>query len=105
MPFARTLALLASIAVGGGCAGGPGLSPSGGAGPQAENELDGLDCGRITGRMQIRILSLRNESRRSTPSALSRGFSDATSSVGLSKSGSVDPGSRKSARIGGAETL
>lgn len=80
-----------------GCAAGPQLGSA--EQVSAGQQLEELDCGRITGRMQVRILSLRSEGLRTQPSALSRGLNTATTAVGLSEGLGVDPGTRQAREL------
>lgn len=78
-----------------GCAGtsGPGLEPAAQAGAQEPE----TDCGRITGRVQIRILSLRNSGRLSQTTSVSKGVNSVTSMVGMSE-GNLEGSSARQAR-------
>lgn len=76
---ALTLILAASVS---GCVGTstPGLDSA--------SQLNGAGeetCGRIIGRMQVRILSLRSENKRSQPTSLAKQFESLGSSFGGSK--------------------
>lgn len=80
-----------------GCAGttGPGLE----AAAQAGAEQPETDCGRITGRVQIRILSLRSSGMRSQTTSLSRGLNSVTSAVGMSEGQVEAPDSRQAREL------
>lgn len=87
-------AIVAGVALS-GCAGAPG--PSLEAAQQAGADQPETDCGRLTGRVQIRILSLRNSAGLSKTTSLSRGVSSLTSTVGMSE-GKVEAADARQAR-------
>lgn len=75
--------LFAGIAGLAGCAG---AGPSGGEGllPQGYTlsaEEQALDCRRLTGRIQVRLLAVRGESYKVQPSAASQSMRSATSAA------------------------
>jgi len=80
-----------------GCAGtaGPGLEPA----AQAGAEQPETDCGRITGRVQIRILSLRSSGARSQTTSISRGLNSVTSTIGMSEGQIEAPDARQAREI------
>jgi len=89
------MALLAGLAATAltGCTGtaGPALEQA----AQAGAEQPETDCARITGRAQIRILSLRSSGARSRTTSLSRGLNSVTSTIGLSDGKLEAPDSRQ----------
>lgn len=97
---ARPLTLCVLAAVAAGCAGpgggstaalAPGSLPGSAAGYQLTEEERGLDCKKLTGRMQVRILQVRDFEARERTSFVARGLQTATTSVlGGSKEG-ADP--------------
>lgn len=90
--LAQSLLLVGWLGLLSGCAGtdAPKLSTS--AVGEAEEQLD---CGRITGRMKIWILSLRSDNSRSETSSLSRGLQSFGTGVGMTSGSAPDPkGSR-----------
>ncbi len=90
--FAQSLLLVAWLALVSGCAAtdAPKLSTS--AVGEAQEELN---CGRITGRMKVWILSLRGDGSRSDTSALSRGLQSFGTGIGMTSGSAPDPkGSR-----------
>lgn len=83
-----------------GCAGAaaPQLSPQIESASLAATEQD-LDCGRITGRMQVRILSLRSERQRTQTTALSRNLQAVGSTLGLSEGAAASPSEHQSEEL------
>ncbi len=61
---------------------------------QSPEQTEELDCGRIMGRMQVRILSLRSEGRRTQPTALARSMQSVGTSIGLSEGYATNPDDR-----------
>lgn len=78
----------------GGCAGTTGPVLGEAAKAQAGATQPETDCGRISGRMQVRILSLRAETSRTQPTLLSRGLQVFSTSVGATDGGSESPDGR-----------
>jgi hypothetical protein len=69
---------------------GNSAAPAPASGYQLSEEEKSADCGRLTGRMKIRILALKDGMKRTNTSELSRSLHSATAAVGASASGS-DP--------------
>jgi hypothetical protein len=80
---ARVPLLVALIATLPGCAGSTGAEPSlAPAGPHTlSSEEKALDCRRLTGRMQVRLLSLRGEEYKVQPSSAAKSMQSATSAA------------------------
>jgi hypothetical protein len=62
------------------------------SGYQLSEEEKSADCGRLTGRMKIRILALKDSMKRTNTSELSRSLHSATAAMGGSASGSYPYG-------------
>jgi hypothetical protein len=80
---ARLPLFLAIVAVLPGCAGSAAVEPSffpGGSYTLTEDEKK-LDCRRLTGRMQVQLLSLRGEDYKVQPSSAAQSMQSATSAA------------------------
>lgn len=96
--FAMTLAACSAGGAGPltGIGDGAGTAPAGGAATTAAggyaltDEEKGLDCRRLTGRMKIRIIQIRDYHARAKTSELSRTLQAAQTNFGASATGS-DP--------------
>jgi len=86
-----------------GCAGtaGPGLDPA----AQADADQPETDCGRITGRVHIRVLSLRSSGARSQTTSISRGLNSVTSTIGMSEGQIEAPDARQAREIAELQEL
>lgn len=67
--------------------------PEGGGYRLTETELE-LDCRKLTGRMAVRIVQIRDFQSRSQSTALSRGIQTATAPVLGGHTAGTDPGNR-----------
>lgn len=91
---------LLAAALASGCS-GPGEAPVDAALVPADNatvpyelndEEKALDCKKLTGRMQVRILQVRDFEARNNPSLLSHALQKAVVTAGSSATSGLDPG-------------